>query len=109
MSFDPQFLDIKSRFSLYGIQRAILWDRDCYDTIQNYMSKIRMYEWLGDHQSAFNLTEILNELIKKAYDDHKPHTLYKDKVNVITADISHNKITSAGITASDTNSIKSFQ
>jgi hypothetical protein len=99
LSYDPQFLDSKSKWKTYGIQRGILWSVDSFETIKNYMKKIRLYQWYGDHQSAFNLTEILNDFIKNCYNDHRSDILHKDSVHAISSDISHNKITSSGISA----------
>ena len=83
--------------NLIGIQRGILWSREDYPKLKEYMDKIHMYRWLGDFNSAFRLTAFLNIFIRKQYNDHKPSQLHKTKVSAIDAGIADNKITAPGV------------
>jgi len=80
-----------------GVQRGILWNRDDYDKLNEYMDKINLYKWYGDYDSAFRLTSFLNMFIRKQYNDHRPSLLHKTKVSAIDAGIADNKITAPGV------------
>ncbi len=82
---------------LIGVQRGITWSVDDHKKLQDFMSLIRLYEWHGDHESAFRLTAFLNIFIRRQYNDHRPQTLYKTRVEAVDAEIGMNKITSTGI------------
>lgn len=82
---------------LIGIQRAITWSVDDYSKLQDFMAKIRLYNWYKDYQSAFNLTALLNIFIRKTWNDHHPSLLHDIKVEAIDSDIGTNKITASGI------------
>lgn len=82
---------------LVGIQRGIVFGRDDYMKIKNYMNKIRQYHFFRDYESAFNLTAMLNIFIRKQYNDHRLSQLHDMKVEAIDASIGSNKVTSLGI------------
>ena len=82
---------------ILGVQRGITWSVDDYQKLQDFMKMIRLYEWHGDHESAFRLTAYLNIYIRRQYNDHRPSMLYRTKVEANDAEIGMNKITSSGI------------
>lgn len=84
---------------IIGIQRGIVFDKDDFNKMQDYMKNIRLYNFLGDHDSAFNLSALLNIYIRRQYNDHKPSILHKTKIEAKDADISTNKITAPGAAA----------
>jgi len=83
--------------SIMGVQRGVLWSKDEYHKLKDYMDKINLYKWFGDFDSAFKLTAYLNIFIRKVYNDHRPDTLYKTKVSATDAGIADNKITAPGV------------
>lgn len=97
MPKEPLTCEIVDLSRMWGVQRGVLWSADDYSKLQDYMSKIRLYRWLKDFDSAFRLTALLNIFIRKVYDDHRPTELYKTKVEAVDASLSHNKITSTGV------------
>jgi hypothetical protein len=82
---------------IIGIQRGITWNVEEYDKLQKYMEDIRLYQWHGDHDSAFLLTACLNIYIRRQYNDHRPSLLHRTRVEANDAEIGTNKITATGI------------
>jgi hypothetical protein len=89
---------LSSDKQLIGTQRGVLWNVDDYFKLQDFMGLVRRYNSIGDYESAFNLTTILNMFIRKTYDDHHPNLLHRIRVEALDADIHHNIITAAGNT-----------
>jgi hypothetical protein len=83
--------------AMMGVQRGVLWSKDEYPKLKEYMDKINLYRWFGDYDSAFRLTAYLNIFIRKQFNDHRPSLLYKTKVSATDAGIADNKITAPGV------------
>ena len=89
----------KSIGVISGWQRAIKWDVEDFFKLQDFMKLIRSYRSIGDNESAFNLSVLLNMFIRQTYNDHRPNLLYKTRVEARDAQIHHNVITSLGISS----------
>lgn len=80
-----------------GIQRGALFHREDYEKVQSILEKIRMYNWLKDYESSYNLTLLFNQHIRARSNDHHPTFIHDVKVEAQNASIGHNKITASGI------------
>lgn len=90
---------LKINKEVQGIQRAALFSADDYNQIMNYNARVRMLNWLGETDTAFQLTDNLNNFMDKTYNDHRP-TLFVNnnaRVEAMNAIKGPNKVTSAGV------------
>jgi hypothetical protein len=97
MSIEEFFTKTDNIPSIVGIQRAALFHREDYDRFSNLMKRMRLYNWYHDYDSSFNLSLMINEHIKKRFDDHHPTMIYDTKIEAQSASIGHNKIPSSGV------------
>lgn len=98
--FNLNFISrLKFNKEVLGVQRAALFSADDYDQMMNYNSRVRMLNWLGDTDRAYQLTDDLNKFMDKTYNDHRPNIYLHNntKVEALDAIKGTNKVTSAGV------------
>lgn len=83
---------------LVGIQHAASFNVEDYQNLQDYNQRVRMLNWLGYADEAFELTDNLNNFMKKRHDDHRaPLCFDNKKIEAIDAIVGTNKVVSSGV------------